>query len=150
MNNNNLKDSNEIDSLLELSKLIRELISQKEYDEINIMINYTLNNCYYEAFSWILLLLQETFESSDSTLADFSCKLGNKIDNFDEFLRWLGVKLIATENNVEYAYESSGEVSSVYNIQTYKTKYKNVDLVSIENFDTKDNDFIEYKLFFHK
>lgn len=48
-------------------------------------------------------------------------------------------------NNDEY-----NEVNSFYNIQTYETKYRNIFLVSSENFDNKDEDFIEYKLLFSK
>lgn len=48
-------------------------------------------------------------------------------------------------NNDEY-----NEVNSFYNIQTYETKYRNIFFISSENFDNKDEDFIEYKLLFSK
>lgn len=37
---------------------------------------------------------------------------------------------------------------TVFNIFVYKTGYDHVRLVSSENFDTKDNDYIQYKLLF--
>ena len=42
MKNNNLQDSSDIDSLLEVASLIRELIGDKQYTEINDI----LKNCY--------------------------------------------------------------------------------------------------------
>ena len=46
--------------------------------------------------------------------------------------------------------EKYGEVESFLNILIYKTRYNGIYLISIENFDTKDNDFIQYKLLFTK
>ena len=37
-----------------------------------------------------------------------------------------------------------------FNILTYRTAYPNIFLVTEENFDTKDNDFIRYKLLFRR
>ena len=41
-----------------------------------------------------------------------------------------------------------GEVQSFFNILTYRTSYESVFLITEENFDTKDNDYIRYKLLF--
>ena len=44
--------------------------------------------------------------------------------------------------------DHDGEVQSFFNILTYKTAYPNIFLTTEENFDTKDNDFIRYRLLF--
>lgn len=89
-------------------------------------------------------------EKSDF-LENYSCKLGRQINQYNNFIENMNIKMqpifndIKKVNNDEY-----NEVNSFYNIQTYETKYRNIFLVSSENFDNKDEDFIEYKLLFSK
>lgn len=47
-------------------------------------------------------------------------------------------------------YDEHGEVESFFNNFTYRTRYKNICLLTSENFDTRDNDFIQYKLRFSR
>ena len=54
------------------------------------------------------------------------------------------------ENGFEKVYDEHGEVESFFNVMVYKTGYPNITLVSSENFDTKDNDYVQYKLSFVK
>ena len=63
-------------------------------------------------------------------------------------MRRLQIDLKAIGNDVETIADHNGEVQSFFNILTYNTAYENVFLVTEENFDTKDNDFIRYKLLF--
>ena len=44
--------------------------------------------------------------------------------------------------------DTNGEVQSFFNILTYQIAYRSVFLISEENLDTKDSDFIRYKLEF--
>ena len=46
--------------------------------------------------------------------------------------------------------DENGEAQAFFNIYTYKTSYDNIFLISSENFDTRDNDYIQYKLAFTK
>ena len=68
LQNNNLHNSDDIDTLLDLASLVRELIIQKLYPDINKIINYTIENNYTEAFSWTMAILQEEFEKEKTDL----------------------------------------------------------------------------------
>ena len=50
LQNNNLQDEEDIDSLLDCASLVRELVCEKQYADINRVINYTIEKSYYEAF----------------------------------------------------------------------------------------------------
>ena len=142
-------DPDDIDSLLEIAEITRQLISDELYSDINRIINYTITNSFFEAFSWIMDILQEEFESEDRRyLEDFTCYIGKSIMNYSEFVNRLQVDFNVIKNDVETALDNNGEVQSFFNILTYKTIYNNIFLVTSENFDTEDNDFIQYKLLF--
>lgn len=148
LQNNNLKDEDDIDSLIEFAALIRELVNNRQYENINQMINYTLDNSYLEAFSWCMGIMQEEFEKDDCRLDSFECTLGKSIPAYDEFIKRLQVDFNACSTGLEKIYDNHGEVESFFNILVYETGFKNIFLISSENFDTKDNDFIQYKLSF--
>jgi hypothetical protein len=146
---NNLKDPDDIDALLELAEIVGGLICDERYSDIELLINYTISNEYYEAFTWVMAALQEELEKKDSyRLKDFTCFIGKSIANYDEFIHRLQVDLKAIDNDSETMIDRDGEVQSFFNILKYKTAYPNVFLITEENFDTKDNDFIWYKLQF--
>ncbi|MBR0267229.1 MAG: hypothetical protein IJQ71_07280 [Clostridia bacterium] len=145
---NNLKDPDDIDALLELAEIMGKLIGDEQYSDMEILINYTISSEYYEAFSWIVAALQEEYEKESCRLKNFTCFIGKSIANYDEFINRLQVDLKAIDNDSETMVDHDGEVQSFFNILKYKTAYPNVILITEENFDTKDNDFIRYKLQF--
>ena len=146
---NNLKDPEDINALLELAEITEQLICAKQYSDLELLIQYTVNNDYYEAFNWIIAALQEELEKKENCrLEDFTCFVGRSIANYNEFIKRLQVDLKAVDNDAETITDQNGEVQSFFNILTYKTVYENVFLITEENFDTKDNDFIRYKLLF--
>ena len=146
---NNLADPDDIDALLELAEITRQMIGAERYDEIEALIDYTVRSGYYEAFSWIMASLQEEFDKTDNcALEGFTCFIGRSIANYDEFIRRLQVDLKAIKNDIETISDHNGEIQSFFNILIYRTAYRSVFLISEENFDTKDNDFIRYKLRF--
>ena len=148
---NNLQNPEDIEALLELSELTGQLIREERYEEIERLVCYVVSNKYYEAFSWIMAALQEEFDKKeDCCLKEFTCFIGKSIGNYDEFIKRLQVDLKAIGNDAETIMDHDGEVQSFFNILTYKTAYANVFLITEENFDTKDNDFIRYKLLFRK
>ena len=147
--NNGLNDPDDIDALLEAAELTRQMIADCLDSEISRLINYTIEKGYFEAFSWIMAILQEEFEKPDGTgMKDFSCDLGRSIPHYNDFTQRLQVDFNVIDNDVEKTYDDHGEVQSFFNIFKYKTVYKNIFLVTEENFDLKDNDFIRYKLSF--
>ncbi len=150
LQNINLQDPEDIDSLLEYASVVRQLISEKQYSLINRIINYTVQNNYPEAFSWAMGILQEELVKEDSVLEDFSCPVGSSIANYDEFVSNLQVDFNSLKNYIEKVYDKNGEVEAFFNVMVYKTEYENIFLVSSENFDNKDNDYINYKLSFVK
>ncbi len=108
--NNNLQDPDDVDALLEAAGLTRQLVQAKDYKGINTVIVYTIENDFYECFSWVISILQEEFEKEDQCVLDsFACDIGRSI-----------------------------------------AKYDNIYLISSENFDTKDNDYILYKIYFRR
>ena len=151
LDNNSLKNHDDIDALLETADLARQLIHDSNYAGINTIINYTIENSLYEAFSWVMALLQEEFEKTiDCYLENFECNIGRSIADYDEFSERLQVDFNVSETSVKSIYDEHGEVESFFNIFTYETKYDHIYLISSENFDTKDNDYIQYKLLFSR
>ena len=147
--NNNLQDPDDINSLLDVADITRQLISDGSEAEISRLINYTVENSCFEAFSWIMAILQEEFERPEGTgLKSFICGLGRSIPLFNDFSQRLEVDFNVIDNDVEKTFDDHGEVQSFFNIFKYKTAYKNIFLLTEENFDLKDNDYIQYKLVF--
>ena len=125
------------------------MIRDEQYSNIELLIQYIISNDYYEAFSWIMAELQEEFDKKERCgLKNFTCFIGKSIANYDEFIKCLQVDLRAIDNDTETIMDHDGEVQSFFNILTYKTGYRNIFLVTEENFDTRDNDFIRYNLLF--
>ena len=146
-----LQDPDDLDAVLEAADVTRQLIHDKDYTGINSIIIYTIENGLYECFSWVMALLQEEFEKADGfNLEDFVCDLGKSIANYDEFINRLQVDFNSPRQDFEKVYDEHGEVESFFNNFTYKTRYENIYLLSSENFDTKDNDYIQYKLKFSR
>ena len=150
INSNNLQDAEDIDSLLELATIVRTLINDNRQAEINHILQYTMEHSFYEAFTWCMGLLQEALENKECALQNFEFVIGKTIPNYDEFIEWVQVDFCALDNGIETVCDNNGEVESFFNILVYKTGYKNIYLISSENFDTKDNDYVQYKLLFTK
>ncbi len=150
LQNNNLRDGDDIDSLLELADLLRQLLTDAQYSDVSRLIGYTVEHSYYEAFSWCMGIVQEAFEDKGRNLSDFSCTLGKSIPDYDAFAETLQVDFSRPTNDTRTICDQNGEVTSFFNILTYRTGYENIHLVSCENFDTKDNDYIQYKLLFSR
>jgi len=72
------------------------------------------------------------------------------VPNYDEFVKCLEVHSKQLESCVENVYDVNGEIESFFQTTTYQTKYRNICFVSCENFDTKDNDYVQYRLLFVK
>jgi len=94
--------------------------------------------------------LQEEFAKADCALEDFYCMLGGRISNYDEFVENLQVDFSPLKNYIEKIYDRNGEPEAFFNVMIYKTGFGNVFLVFSENFDNKDNDYIQYRLSFTK
>lgn len=148
LRSNDLKDDDNLDALLELADLVRKLVSGQRYSDMERVIRYTVEQGCYEAFSWCVGIVQEEFAREDCVLSDFACELGKSIPDYDGFVAVLQVDFRDFAIDTETVRDKNGEVVSFFNIFVYKTGYDHVRLVSSENFDTKDNDYIQYKLFF--
>ena len=150
LQNNNLHNSDDIDALLELASLVRDLIIKKLYSDISKIINYTIENNYTVAFSWTMAILQEEFEKEETDLEDFHCTIGVRIAHYDDLVCSLQVDFNSLKNYIEKVYDKHGEPEAFFNVMIYKTCYENVYFISSENFDNKDNDYIQYRLYFVK
>ena len=147
-NAHNLQDAEDVDALLALASLLRNLIAAQQYTDMSQLIQRTVEQDCLEAFSWCMEILQEELEKGDRLLGAFTCTLGRSIPNYDELVNRLQVDFRDPENGLEKILDSHGEVESFFNILIYKTGYPNIRFISSENFDTKDNDYIQYKLAF--
>lgn len=147
---NLMRDPDSMDALLELASYTRQLIAEKQYTAVTEIVRRTVTDSLFEAFLWTAGILQEEFEKKDCCLDDFECHLGRSIPNFNEFMQILQAETDPMKNDVETVSDENGETTSFFNILTYKTGFANIYLVSSENFDTKDNDYIQYKLLFRK
>ena len=146
---NNLKDPEDIDGLLELAEITGLLISERRYADLELLISYTVRNDCYEAFAWVMAALQQEYDQKESCrLKNFSCFLGKSIADYDELISRLQVDLKAIGSDVRTIIGNDGEVQSFFNVLQYRTAYPNIFLVTEENFDTRDNDFIRYLLQF--
>ncbi|MBR0040739.1 MAG: hypothetical protein IJP64_05110 [Oscillospiraceae bacterium] len=151
IHNNHLSDPDDLDALIEVADLTRQLIGERAYTDINRLIVYTVSVGFFEAFSWIMAILQEEFGAAEGCrLEDFSCGIGRAIPNYNVFIDRLQVDLNVLDNDVKAIPDENGEIQSFFNIFTYRTMYENIFFVSAENFDTKDNDYIQYMLLFSK
>ena len=150
LENNKILDADNIDALLKLSDYVRDLIKIVEFSQISELIKYVIENKAFETLSWIFSILEETYENKDNSegIADFLHDLGRKIENYDEIIEFLGVTDSVYDSTTKFVLDNHGEVDSFFNISIYKTKYANGYLIGAENFDVKDNDFIQYKLLF--
>ena len=146
---NNLKDPEDIGVLLELAEITGSLIRDEQYGGLEKLIACTVGSGCYKAFTWVIAALQEEYEKGENCrLKDFTCFIGTSIPACDEFIGRLQADLRAVGNDAETIADRNGEVQSFFNILTYRTAYANIFLVTEENFDTRDNDFIRYKLRF--
>lgn len=149
-----LKDSHlreeVMDDLLELSSLVRDFVCEKQYKSLLRVVEYTIKESCFEAFAWTMGILQEELEKDTCELDSFECMLGGSIPHYDELIARMQVNLRVSENGFEKVYDEHGEVESFFNVMVYKTGYPNITLVSSENFDTKDNDYVQYKLVFQR
>ncbi len=149
LRDNHLEDPEDVDALLELAEITGEMIRKENYPDLERLIHYTVHSGYHEAFTWMMAALQEEFDREENcVLKDFTCFIGRSVADYDEFITRLQVDLRAVDHDAETILGHDGEVQSFFNILTYRTAYRNIFLVTEENFDTKDNDFIRYKLLF--
>ena len=145
----NLQNAEDIDLLLEVADITRAFLEEKKYEEIGNLIKYAIKNRYYEMLDWILEIIQEKLENQNKqSFQGFRCVLGKAIENYDEVIEKLAIHTKVLKNDIQKHYDENGEVQSYDNILFYKTKHKNIFLVSKESFDTKDNDSIEYQFMF--
>ena len=150
LNSHHLQDPDDIDGLIELASLLRDAMEEKRYPEICTLIRYTVEHEYDEAFSWCMGILQEELEKEDCALTGFDCAIGRFIPGYDRFIQRLQVDLKVCQSDTETVYDQHGEAESIFQILVYETAYPNIRLVSSENFDTRDNDYVQYRLSFVK
>ena len=140
-----LEDAEDLDVLLEFADLIREALAQGRLTDLSAYVRYTVRHGYHEALSWALELFQEYRDRTAGGM-ELECVLGKLIPDYNGFISRLGVDLNAFSNDVEPIRDENGEIQSFYNIIRYQTAFPGITLVTSENFDTRDNDFIEYRL----
>ena len=140
-----LEDPEDMDTLLEFADLVRSALEKRRFEKIGALIRYTVSHGYHEALFWALGIAQEHRERM-AVDSEIVCTLGRLIPDYSGFISRLGVDLNGFSNDVEPIRDENGEIQSFYNIIRYETCFSRIALVTSENFDAKDNDFIEYRL----
>lgn len=140
-----LEDPEDMDTLLEFADLVRSALEKRRFEDFGVLIRYTVSHGYHEALYWALGIAQEHRESMAGG-PEILCTIGKLIPDYSGFISRLGVNLNAFSNDVEPIRDENGEIQSFYNIIRYETCFSRIALVTSENFDAKDNDFIEYRL----
>ena len=74
--------------------------------------------------------------------------MGRVINDYDKFVGTIGLDEKVYDTAGQSILDKNGEVDSFFNIQIRGTNTPNMYLVSAENFDVRDNDFILYRLLF--
>ena len=147
INSTNVQE--DFDFLIDVADISRKCIEEDDREKLTELIQSTVYNGLYEAFSWIIEIIQESYtKANESHRDDFLCKIGSSIPDYDTFIKKLGADMHVLKNEVEIVPDENGEPQAFFNSLTYRTKYDNVFLVTSENFDTRDNDFIQYYLLF--
>ena len=140
----------DIDFLLECASVTRELIENNQHNQLSQLICHTIENNYTDAFLWAIGIIQEEITKTDSSIDEFQCSMGRRIANYDSLIASLQVDFNCIKNYIEKVYDKNGEVEAFFNVMIYTTAFENVYLVSSENFDNKDNDYVQYNLLFTK
>ena len=140
-----LEDPEDMDTLLEFADLVRSALEKQQFEDFGVLIRYTVSHGYHEALYWALGIAQEHRERMAGA-PEILCTIGKLIPDYRGFISRLGVNLNAFSNDVEPIRDENGEIQSFYNIIRYETCFSRIALVTSENFDAKDNDFIEYRL----
>ena len=139
------EEPEELDTLLEFADLVREKLQLKQERELSELIRFTIRHGHYEAFYWALGILEEAY-GSDDAMQDMRLELGRSIPDYREFISRLQVDFNAVGNDVLTVPDEHGEVQSFFNILRYQTGFPHLQLVTSENFDARDNDYIQYML----
>lgn len=141
-----LEDPEDLDCLLEYAGLVRDAVEGGRLADLRRLIRYSAEHGYHEALYWAMGILDETCARSDGTLADFECVIGRSIPDYNGFISRMGIDLNAYENDVRPVRDENGEVQAFFNIIRYQTAFAHIELVTSENFDARDNDYIQYLL----
>lgn len=148
LKNKDFSNPDDIDAFLELADYVRELMDEGKYDELGELVKQILEGKYFEAFVWISSILQEKRDNDKNGVKDFTCDLGKSIDDYDAFTTALEIGSEPYATGIKTITDKEGEIKSFYNIAILKTGHPGTYLCTMENFDTRDNDFILYKLLF--
>lgn len=147
---NDLNDPDNIDALLDLAALVRELMEERRYEDIGRILRHCVERDCREALSWCLNVIEEAFQKAGPGAEPFACVLGSAIANFDALTELLQVDFRVCTNGIEPIRDHHGEVESFFNILSYETAYPHIRFVSTENFDTQDRDYVLYQLAFSR
>ena len=145
MKNFPLEEPDDMETLLEFADLVRCALEKRRLEDFGALIRYTVSHGYHEALYWALGIAQEHRNRMPGD-PEIVCTIGKMIPDYSAFISRLGVNLNAFSNDVEPIRDENGEIQSFYNIIRYETCFSHIALVTSENFDAKDNDFIEYRL----
>lgn len=141
-----VEDPEDMDFLLAYAELVREAIENRSAEEVSVLVRYPVRHSYHEAFYWAAGILEEVCGQPGAYLAGYECALGKHIPDFNGFITRLGVDLNAFENDIRQVFDEQGEVQSFFNIIRYRTAFDHIELITSENFDARDNDYIQYTL----
>ena len=139
-------DPEDMEFLLEYAELLRMALENGDRDAVSVLLRYALEHSFHEAFYWAAGIMEEVCGQPEVSLAGYECDLGKHIPDFNSFITRLGVDLNAFENDIRQVFDEQGEGQSFFNIIRYRTAFDHIELGTSENFDARDNDYIQYML----
>ncbi len=139
----------DMDLMLEVAGIARELLQKEDTGGICLLVSTLVKRGLYESFTWVMEIIREEYSRDESRkMADMTCELGASIPDYDGFIAALKADMRVLKNDVRTVPDENGEPQAFFNELMYRTGYPNVFLVTTENFDTRDNDYIRYSLLF--
>ncbi len=139
----------DMDFMLEVAGIARELLQKEDTGGICLLVSALVKRGLYESFTWVMEIIREECAREENLkMADMTCELGASIPDYDGFIAALKADMRVLKNDVRTVPDENGEPQAFFNELTYRTGYPNVFLVTTENFDTRDNDYIRYSLLF--
>ena len=153
-----LNDPEDMVSLLAAADFVRGLLTEGRREEVCDLLRHVIGENCFDALTWVIETVQESFveekgstgdgTEDEITVPDLVCEIGRSVNDYDGFVACLGVSNDPVQSDAVKVYGSDGEVQSFFYVSAYETAYDALYLVTMENVDTMDNDYILYQLLF--
>jgi len=141
------EDPDNLDVLFELTDLLDKIFQQMDFQALEKLSIGIISVQNRSAFEWLINIIEEKFSNLNEK-RNISLRLGKQINGYDTFIEMIGIEKDTEPIEIEIISIPGLHIESFFNINAYKTKFNDMFLVTAENFDSFDVDFIQYRLVF--